>query len=48
VSNLYLGIPRRTLYRLVKSGAILASRVGRRIRVNKRALDATIAAGLVW
>lgn len=46
--ELYLGISRRTLYRLVKNGAIPASRVGRRIRVSKRALDAAIAAGLVW
>ena len=44
----YLGISRRTLYRLVKIGAIPVSRVGRRIRVSKRALDAAVAAGLVW
>ena len=46
--TLYLGISRRTLYRLVKNGAIPVSRVGRRIRVSKRALDAAVAAGLVW
>lgn len=43
-----LGISRRTLYRLVKNGAIPVSRVGRRIRVRKHALDAAVAAGLVW
>lgn len=46
--ELYLGISRRTLYRLVKNGAIPVSRVGRRIRVSKRALDVAVAAGLVW
>ena len=46
--ELYLGISRRTFYRLVENGSIPVSRVGRRIRVSKRVLDAAVAAGLVW
>ena len=37
--ELYLHLSRRTIYRLVKQGVFPCARIGRQIRINKRAID---------
>lgn len=44
--ELYVYISRKTVYRLVRQGRLPHTRIGRHIRVSKRALDATLAQGI--
>ena len=44
--DLYVYISRKTVYRLVRQGRLPHTRIGRHIRVSKRALDATLAQGI--
>lgn len=44
--ELYAHISRKTVYRLVRRGILTEKRVGRNIRISKRALDAMLSQGI--
>ena len=44
--ELYVYISRKTVYRLVRQGKLPHTRIGRHIRVSKRALDSVLAQGI--
>jgi excisionase family DNA binding protein len=44
----YLGVGRSTIYQLIESGEIMAVRVGRGVRIEKRSLDDLRARGRLF